>query len=417
VRILWVKAGKLLPVDTGGKIRSYNLLRSLAGRHKVTFLSYYLGAPDHAYEGALARELPGAVAVAVPKLTDTLAGQVLDYAWHLPLPEPYSVTKFTAPEVRSLLKAWMKEKRFDVAICDFLAASLNFPQTLTIPTILFQHNVESVLWHRQADFEANWLKRIVFKLEAAKMAHYESSAVRRFHHIVAVSEEDRQRMMSTKLADAARISVVPTGVNLQQYRAAARSEPQRPLVVFIGSMDWEANIDGVEYFCQEIWPAVRAKLSEARFRIVGRDPHRRVRKLASDSVEVTGRVDSVISHLKDATVFVVPLRMGGGTRLKIYEAMAMGKAVVSTSVGAEGLDVHGGEDILLADDAKAFADCVIRLLSDQELRQSLEMAASKLAAQYDWTVIADRFEQVLEGVTRQVVKQTVGSGVGVSDHI
>lgn len=414
MRILWVKAGKLLPVDTGGKIRSYNLLRRLAARHKVTLLSYYLGRPDRAYEEALARELPGAVAVAVPRLTDTLVGQVLDYARHLRLRAPYAVGKYTAPEVQRILDAWMNERRFDVALCDFLSASLNFPQELTVPTVLFQHNVESVLWRRQAEFEANWLKGIVFRLEAAKMARYESSALRRFHHIVAVSEEDRKQMM--RFIDGSRISVVPTGVDVGQYRPATESNAERPLVVFTGSMDWEANIDGVEFFCHEIWPAVHAELPEARFHIVGRDPHRRVRKLASGSVEVTGRVPSVIAHLKEAAVFVVPLRIGGGTRLKIYEAMAMGKAVVSTSVGAEGLDVHDGEDILLADDAKTFADCLIRLLVDPQLRQRLGTAATQVAAQHDWPSVAGRFADVLERVVRRAPALHEASAVEASGN-
>ena len=110
-------------------------------------------------------------------------------------------------------------------------------------------------------------------------------------------------------------------------------------MIFTGSMDWEANIAGVEYFCKEIWQRVLAQAPEARFRIVGRDPHPRVKRLASDSVEVTGTVSSIIDHMRQAAVLVVPLRIGGGTRIKIYEGMAMGKATVSTSVGAEGLDV------------------------------------------------------------------------------
>jgi predicted ABC-type transport system involved in lysophospholipase L1 biosynthesis ATPase subunit len=115
-------------------------------------------------------------------------------------------------------------------------------------------------------------------------------------------------------------------------------------------MDWEPNVDGVEYFCSQIWPKVLAQVSGAQFRIVGRNPDKRVRKWASDTVQVTGRVASVVDHLRDATAVIVPLRIGGGTRLKIYEAMATGRAVVSTTIGAEGLDVHHGEDVLLADE-------------------------------------------------------------------
>jgi glycosyltransferase involved in cell wall biosynthesis len=135
---------------------------------------------------------------------------------------------------------------------------------------------------------------------------------------------------------------------------------------------------------------------DARFRVVGRDPHTRVRRLASESIEITGTVPSVVEHLHEATVFVVPLRVGGGTRLKIFEAMAAGKAVVSTSVGAEGLDVTDGRDVLLADDAPAFAGAVIDLLRDHERRRALERAALETAARHDWSNVVGTFESALE---------------------
>ncbi len=237
-----------------------------------------------------------------------------------------------------MLECWLNEDRFDVAVCDFLSVSLDFPPEHRTPAVLFQHNVESILWERQAAHEPNLIKRMVFKIEAAKMRRYERETVARFPHVIAVSEHDRKEMSA--MTDQSRISVVPTGVNLEQYRAAATASAEEPLVIFVGSMDWEANVDGVDYFCRDIWPSVKERAPEARLRIVGRNPHPRVRKLACQSIEVTGTVPSVVDHLKEAAVFVVPLRVGGGTRLKIYEAMAMGKAVVSTSIGAEGLERH-----------------------------------------------------------------------------
>jgi len=137
----------------------------------------------------------------------------------------------------------------------------------------------------------------------------------------------------SSMVDASHISVVPTGVDLSKYRYDPDLRPQGSLVIFTGSMDWQPNIDGVEFFCNAIWPLVLEKVPQARFRIVGRDPHPRVKNLASSSVEVTGTVPSIVDHLREATAIVVPLRIGGGTRIKIYEGMAMGKATVSTTVG------------------------------------------------------------------------------------
>jgi glycosyltransferase involved in cell wall biosynthesis len=322
-------------------------------------------------------------------------------------PAPYAVTKFTSPKVQRKVAELFSKRRFDVAVCDFLAASLNFPRVIETPTVLFQHNVESSLWQRQASHEPNVVTRMVFKLEAAKMLRYEREAVNRFHHVIAVSENDRQLMSS--MTDDSRISVVPTGVDLQQYRAAREGSNKSaadPLLVFVGSMDWEANIDAVDYFCREIWPAVKRAVPGTRFRIVGRNPHARVKKLASDSIEVTGTVASVIEHYRDASVNIVPLRIGGGTRLKIYEAMAMGKATVSTPIGAEGLDVNDGSDILISDSPEKFAESIIALLTKEHLRQQIEKGASEQAARYDWSVITDRFEEVLEQV---IVRLEAGS--------
>jgi len=393
VRILWVKGGKLLPTDTGGKLRTLNILRQLAAEHQVTLLSYYGGHRDLAYERKIVCELPGTITVHTAAPDVTLLERVLDYLRRLPSSAPYAVSKFTDSRVQRRVAAWIAERCFDVAVCDFLCASLNFPADLATPTVLFQHNVESVLWRRKARHEARWLDRVIAKIELAKMARYEPAAVRRFHHVIAVSEQDREQMMP--MVDPARVSIVPTGVDLELFRSAKNGRPPSQLVVFTGSMDWEANIDGVEYFCREVWPRIMAVLPEARFRIVGRDPHPRVRKLACESVEVTGTVPSVLEHLREAAVFVVPLRIGGGTRLKIYEAMATGKAVVSTSVGAEGLDVQHERDILLADDPATFAEYVVRLLRDAEIRGHYESAAAERARHYDWSVVTERFAEVL----------------------
>jgi glycosyltransferase involved in cell wall biosynthesis len=405
VRILWVKAGKLLPVDTGGKIRSYNLLRQLSTQHELVLLSYYGGLPDPDYDSEIRACLPNAV----PMHTGIPDASVWHYATRMLSRAPYAVTKFSAPRVSRAVAERLADGRFDVAVCDFLSASLNFPRTSATPTVLFQHNVESVLWRRQAAHERNAAKRLAFAIEALKMARYERAAVRRFAHVIAVSDRDRE-VMST-MVDASRITVVPTGVDVQQYQPAASCRATQPLVMFLGSMDWEANADAVEYFCSEIWPAIRTAVPSARFRIVGRNPGPRVRLLASDSVEVTGTVSSVIDHLKETAVFAVPLRIGGGTRLKIFEAMAAGRAVVSTSIGAEGLDVRDGRDILLADSAPAFADAVVRLLGDEERRRQMEVAAADTAARHDWPAIAEAFAAVLGRVVRPPAVERTGAAV------
>ena len=394
MRILWVKAGKLLPVDTGGKIRSYNLLRQLAARHQLTLLTYYSGPRDPDYDAQIEQHFPGAIAIAAGRSDAGTLRAGLHYLAHAWRSAPYAVAKFTSAAVRRTVARLLEHSQFDVAVCDFLSASLNFSRTPRVPCVLFQHNVESLLWQRQATHERVWLNRLVFRFEAAKMRRYESSAVQRFHHVIAVSESDRQAMGTMTALD--RVSVVPTGVDVSQYGSSEPSIGNGRDVIFLGSMDWEANVDAVEYFCQAIWPAVRREVPEARFLIVGRNPVARVQRLASDAVIVTGRVESVLPYLREAAVFAVPLRIGGGTRLKIFEAMAAGKAVVSTSIGAEGLDVRDGRDIILADTPPRFASAIISLLADADRRRQLGQAAAALAWRHDWSVVIESFEAALE---------------------
>jgi len=398
VKILWVKANRLLPVRNGGNIRSFHILRQLAARHQVTLLSYYAGAPDAEYEAELRREFPGAIGLCTEKQDLTGLRRDLDYLLHSLARTPYVIHRVACRQVQEMLKAWFQQRRFDVAVCDFSHTAVNFPKNLTIPSVLFQHNVEAEIWRRHAATELNPIKKRLYGFEFNKMLRYEQQMVRQFHHVIAVSENDRQLMSAW--VDKSRIGVVPTGVDLQQYQPEVSPRPVGPLVMFVGAMDWEPNADAVEYFCQKIWPSIRARVPSARFRIVGRNPIRRVQKLASDSVEVTGSVPNVLDHLREAAVVVVPLRVGGGTRLKIYEAMAAGKAVVSTSIGAEGLDVHDGTDVMLADDPGTFAEATIKLLCDEEFRRRCEREAARLAAKYDWSAIGERFADVLGTVAR-----------------
>jgi glycosyltransferase involved in cell wall biosynthesis len=396
LRILWVKANKILPAHSGGDIRSYQILRRLASIHELVFLSYYDGERDTAYEAELARQFPRFVCLCTGKRGLNSVGRGLDYLVRMDTAVPYAVSRFESVRVQEKLNIWFEGKHCDVAVCDFLDATVNFPSCLAIPTVLFQHNVESEIWRRHAVAECNLVKKLLYQVEFKKMLSYEQTAVRKCHHIIAVSEHDRHLM--SEWTDPARITVVPTGVDLQQYRPGPISGAVDPLVLFVGAMDWEPNVDAVEHFCRDIWPLIQVKFPAARFRIVGRNPVRRVQKLASSSIEVTGSVPSIIDHLRESAIVVVPLRVGGGTRIKIYEAMATGKVVVSTSVGAEGLDVHHGQDIVLSDDPVAFAGAVTALLQDVELRRRYERAAAALAAKYDWTAIGDKFGQVLETV-------------------
>ncbi|HLZ39527.1 MAG TPA: glycosyltransferase family 4 protein [Candidatus Sulfotelmatobacter sp.] len=404
MKILWVKGDRLLPVQNGGNIRSYHIARHLARQHSLTFFSYYSGTKDGAYESELKAQFPDSLALYTGTPEFASWKRAAHYLSHLSDPVPYAVSRFWFERVQKQLREWFLQRAFDVVVCDFLDAAVNFPEQLTIPTVLFQHNVESEIWRRHAENGSGWLKGTAYRIEFSKMQKYEQEMVRRFQHVIAVSENDATLMSAW--VDPSHISVVPTGVDLSKFQPDLRRTAVQPVVMFVGAMDWMPNADAVEYFCREIWPRVLERIPDARFRIVGRNPSSRIQALASSNIEVTGLVPSVTEHLRDAAVVVVPLRVGGGTRLKIYEAMAMGRAVVSTTIGAEGLDVHDGRDIVLADDPGRFAEEVVHLLADDSLRQRYERAAAELAAKYDWTAVASRFGEVLQqiaGVSKEAL--------------
>jgi glycosyltransferase involved in cell wall biosynthesis len=372
----------------------------LDAQHALTFLSYYDGTRDEGYEEELKRHFPDSVCLCSETRTKSVAARALDYMVRFSSEAPYAVSRFASRGVQQRLKGWFQGRCFDVVVCDFLDATVNFPKKITIPTVLFQHNVESEIWRRHALVQSHPAKKLLYQVEFAKMLRYERRMVRQFQHVIAVSAHDRELM--SRWVEPSRITIVPTGVDLRQFEPRFSGTETKNLVIFVGAMDWEPNIDAVQYFCQEIWPSVQASIPGARFRIVGRNPDRRVQKLAGESIEVTGSVPSVVDHLHAAALVVVPLRIGGGTRLKIYEAMAAGKAVVSTSVGAEGLDVHHGRDIVLADDAAAFSESVVRVLRDEKLRRRYEQSAAALAVEYDWATISEKFLSVLRSLAGDV---------------
>ncbi|HEV3484970.1 MAG TPA: glycosyltransferase, partial [Vicinamibacterales bacterium] len=421
--ILWLNAGLLLPLDKGGKLRTWHLMRHLAARHDITYLSFSdpsQTAADRQGMLEVCRRLETVPRVDPPKGTvrfyTDVAGYVLD-------PVPYAVAKYRSDAYRARMAELMREERYDAIVCDFLPPVVNMPDRLPCPAILFTHNVEAEIWRRHADTATNPVSRTLLGQQWQRMLRFEGAALSRFDMVLAVSDADRQtfaRLYPGALRAPAH--VVQTGVDTEYFRPldaevrlkpdamksaevrlkpdATKNEVRPTHMVFTGSMDWLPNEDGMLYFVREILPLVRRAEPSATLSIIGRAPTPAVKRLADEpGIEVTGRVDDVRPHVAAGSVYVVPLRIGGGTRLKIFEAMAMGKAVVSTTIGAEGLPVTSGRDIVIADEPQRFADAVVALMRDPNARQRLEQAARALVvARYDWSAVANDFEDALARV-------------------
>jgi len=396
MKILWVKANKILPVHSGGDLRSFNILRQLAANDDVTFFSYYDGPVDADYEREVQGQLPGAICVSMGRNQNSAVARGIDYLTRLPQAAPYAVSRFAAGTVRSRLERCLSEKKPDVLVLDFLDAAIHFPKLPPVPAVLFQHNVESVLWKRHAEYARTFLLKRYFEGQYERMLRYEERVCQAVKRIVAVSRDDARAMQS--LYGIPDVAAVPTGVDLDHFAPHSRMSQPTTDLVFLGSMDWRPNIDGVRWFAADILPLIRRRLPDCSLAVVGRLPTGEIRRLAEADarIQVTGTVPDVRPYLWESAVSIVPLRVGGGTRLKIYEAMAARVPVVSTSIGAEGLDVRDGENIALADSPEAFAERCLALLGAAEVRRKQAQAAWEMvSACYSWEVVARKFEQLL----------------------
>jgi glycosyltransferase involved in cell wall biosynthesis len=393
MKILWVCPFFLHPTDRGAQIRTLGTLRELHKRHEVHFAALNdprnLEGPSRSSEYSSRHiveehSAPGRRSLAiVPQLLMSIAD-----------PTPLAVSRYASAGLRRKIDHLIATEHYDAIVCDFLAAAPSFTDVSNC--VLFQHNVETTIFERHVEQSRSFAKKTFFKMQAAKMAAYERKICRSVRQVIAVSEIDAARMRSMFGIDE--VTSVRTGVDIDYFARPADVNSIGDMV-FCGSMDWLPNVDGVVYFLAEILPLIRKKLPSATFTIAGRSPDPKVLKAVEgiEGVTVTGRVDDMRPYLWGARISVVPLRIGGGTRLKIYECMAAGVPVVSTSVGAEGLRYTDGEDIVLADDPAGFADACVRLLLDDSARTSLaKNARQRTVKELSWEAVSREFEAILE---------------------
>jgi sugar transferase (PEP-CTERM/EpsH1 system associated) len=415
VRILWLKTELLHPVDKGGKIRTYHMLRELRREHHLTYLTLDDGtaSPDARERAA---EYCHELAV-VPHRTRAKfsAGFYAELALNLASPLPYFMKKYESAEMRREIEARLRASSFDVLVCDFLNPSINMPSERgAVATVLFQHNVEAMIWKRHYEVQQNPLKRAYLYGQWLKTRRFERAACRRFDEVVAVSREDAETMKREYGLEA--VSDVPTGVDVEYFRARGTERRDPHNLVFTGSMDWLPNEDAIRYFTSEIMPRIRRELPGATLTVVGRNPYPGLVELAErdPAVTVTGRVEDVRPYMERAAAYVVPIRIGGGTRLKIYEAMAMEKPVVSTTVGAEGLPVRDGEELLLADTPEAFAAAVLRVLREEDFARGLgARAAATVRERFSWERVTESFAAACE---RAAARRRATAGLNLTER-
>ena len=406
-RLLFVSPRYLWPLDQGGKIRTANTLRGMKGGRFEIHLAAPL-PPGRRDEREIAQVCDRFLSWPAPQVSRARRlAALLDRL-------PVGVATDRSAAGSEVVAAALAE-RPDVVVADFPhSAVLLPPGRLGPPSVMFTHNVEAEIFERHAEV-ARGAWRPVWRDQARKMRRFERDALHRFTRVIAVSARDAQALRAQFGLDG-RVDAIDTGVDLDflGYTPPPLPPEGGGLVAFTGTMSARANVDGVQFLLDEVWPLVLRARPRAEAVIVGRDPPEALRRAARErgyAWRFTGFVDDVRPDVRAAHLSVIPLRVGSGTRIKAFESMALGRPVVSTTVGVEGLAVEPGRHLLIADDAPAFAAAVLRLLDEPALGARLAAdARALLEARFSWAQVAAQFEAICETALREEGGREGGSG-------
>jgi len=400
MKILFLSQIVPYPPHGGVLQRGYNLLRELARSHEIHLLAFIHPdiLPDSkAIEESRTKLLEFLTGVEYfPLLAKSSgAGRFLSYAMAAVSPLPFSVIAHHSRPFERRLRQLLSEREFDLLHFDTIALARFKPGRIEAPCVVTHHNIESTLLERRAQVEKLLPVRLYISWQARKLRSYEIRHCPRFDHNVVVSEVDGEQLR--RMAPGVETTWVANGVDTEYF--SPRGDPGGKSLIYVGGMNMFANRDAVLYFLESIWPRIRDLHPESIFTIVGCDPPEElVRRAQEDrSIRITGWVDDVRPYIAEAAIYVVPIRVGGGTRLKIADAMAMGKAIVSTSIGCEGITLEDGVSTLIADDPEAFVKAVDGLLRAHDRRRAMGEAARLLAeASYSWPIQTRRLERAYE---------------------
>lgn len=389
MKVAFITSYPPYPLNTGGRIRTFHLLKRISQVHDMTLITAVGSRDDDAALGALKALIPSlAIRTAQVPPRHGIWRCGLRLARSLTSPLPYTWAAYDHPQFRANLQAALGERSFDVVHCDHTHIAHTLFDVPTPPRVLNAHNIESVIVERVAQHEGSpWRKRLI-EWQCGKTRRAEANAHRLFDRSVVVSEVDRAAL--ERLIPGLSVSIVPNGVEVEPDSAPHEQNPNA--MVFVGAMDWLPNTDAVTFFVREVFPLIKRHVPLAQFWVVGRNPSPSViRQQAEDGVHVVGTVDDVRPFLARARLVVVPLRIGGGTRLKILEAWAMRKPVLSTTIGAEGLLASDGANIALADAPAEMADRAVTLLTHPDEAAGLGEGGRQVVEQhFTWARVADR---------------------------
>jgi polysaccharide biosynthesis protein PslH len=386
VRILAVTTKSPLPLNEGRALRTYNLLKELAGRHEITLCSYVQSEAE-AQGLEQMRSFCKEVHAVPLYLNFPKAELARDLLRDVVSDAPILATKYSQPAMTSLLKKLMSRQKFDVFHLDMLHLGLLMETANGLPTVLVEHNVESALLERRIERSTGAMKAYL-KRQLRKLSRFEAETCSAADCVVCCSDNDAGLLR--KMNDSIDTVTVPNAVDIEYFKPFT-SQPKPGSLIYVGGLGWFPNLDAIEFFAKDILPRVAKGVRDVVLTVVGQvpDPAMLERFREYPNVRFAGLVDDIRPFAADAIAYVVPLRIGGGTRLKILDALSMGKPVITTSIGCEGLRVTHGTDVLIADDAEQFARETVRVLSDPVLAARLGSAGRQCVVRdYQWSAAA-----------------------------
>ncbi|MCG2712808.1 MAG: glycosyltransferase family 4 protein [Candidatus Omnitrophica bacterium] len=392
--ILMVTRELPYPPISGNRIRTFNLIRELSKKHRIKLVSFFYPHNDTADIKMLKKFCVDIVCVPLSKKQS-----LLKFLKSCISNMPYKVMCYRSKIMAEKIKELVSENKFKVVHFDDYFFAQYLDDGFSAPVVMTAHNAEFMLIKRYEETRGNIIQRIYGWTQSAKLKHFEINGFAKADKVVTVSHIDRKIFLNEK--KELNISVVDNGVDTEHFMIG--KEQPANVLLFTGSMSRYPNVNAVVYFAEEIFPLIKAKKPFLKFVIAGRSPLRKVKQLANKdkSIIVTGRVDDIREYISKCLIYVCPLRIGGGSHLKVLEAMAMGRPVVSTSVGCEGLKIIDGRDFLRADTPIDFANMVFELLDNYDLREKIVRNARKLMEEkYDWKICADKLEAVYEEVAK-----------------
>lgn len=398
MNILFIANRFPYPPYRGDKLKIFNIAKRLSVNHKLYLITFIQDKNDFQYVNVLKNYFDDVKYIYLPKYRSTLkcAVKILSA-------KPFQIIYFESKELKSVVYDFVNKNQIDVIHTQHLRMAQYSCDILNIPRILDLPDAYSLYWKRRKNLKRNFIKRLFDQIEYRKVMKYEE-IIKKFDLNLVCSLEDK--IFLNEFHNFDRIAILPNGVDLTEFSKLTHDYNIDNRIIFTGNMDYEPNVDAVEYFVKEIFPIVLRKKPDVIFNVVGQKPVSKVRSLSAENVVIKGFVDNIALEYNNNAIAVSPVRIGAGTLNKVLEPMAMGIPVVSTNVGFKGLGIKSGEGAILADSKIDFADEIIKLLNDKNLRETVgKKGKTVVEDKFSWDSICELLDKYLCELYNQIKKE------------